>query len=187
MLLSLRTWEPVYGVDVIARGFVRAAQQVPELRLALLGDGSQAGVIREILRRGGVESQVYFGGQVSNDRLVQFYRAADLYLSASHSDGSSVSLMEALASGLPALVSDIPGNREWIQDEKAGWLFRDGDSDALAEGIIRAYRLRSEGPARAQAARRLAEERADWNQNFQKLLLAYQMAVKRNSGGCGSC
>ena len=185
MLLSLRSWEPVYGVDVVASGFVRAAQQIPELRLALLGSGSQARTIHEILARGGVEKQVYFGGQVSNDRLIQFYRTADLYLSASHSDGSSVSLMEALACGLPVLVSAIPGNQEWIQAEKAGegWLFRDGDAQALAEGIIRAYRLRGERPARAQAARRLAEERADWNQNFLKLLQAYQMAVKRNSGG----
>lgn len=185
VLLSLRSWEPVYGVDVIARGFALAAQQIPELRLALLGNGSQAKTIREILRHAGIESQVFFGGQVPNDRLVQFYRAADLYLSASHSDGSSVSLMEALACGLPVLVSDIPGNREWIGNEPdgAGWLFRDGDADALAQGIIRAYTLRDENQACAGAARRLAETRADWNQNFLKLLEAYQMAVTRNSGG----
>lgn len=185
VLLSLRSWEPVYGVDVIARGFALAARQIPELRLALLGSGSQARAIREILRRAGVEAQVFFGGQVPNDRLVHFYRSADLYLSASHSDGSSVSLMEALACGLPVLVSDIPGNREWIGNEPdgAGWLFRDGDADALARGIIRAYTLRGESQARAQAARLLAEERANWNQNFLKLLEAYQMGVTRNSGG----
>ena len=58
------------------------------------------------------------------------YRAADLYLSASHSDGSSVSLMEALGCGLPVLVSDIPGNREWVTDGEQGWLFPDGDDAA---------------------------------------------------------
>ncbi len=177
VLLSLRSWEPVYGVDVIARAFVRAAAQAPGLRLLLLGSGSQANLIRDILQRGGVDERVYFGGQVGNDALPGFYRAADLYLSASHSDGSSVSLMEALACGKPVLLSDIPGNREWIEASPAGWLFRDGDEAALSEGILRAYAERQDLPARGRAARGLAEARADWEQNFKKLLDAYQMAL----------
>ena len=85
-----------------------------------------------------------------------FYRSADLYLSASHSDGSSVSLMEALACGRPVLVSDIPGNREWIENSPAGWLFPDGDDAALAEGILKAYRERTEFEAQP------AMRRANW-------------------------
>ncbi len=50
--------------------------------------------------------------------------------------------MEALASGLPVLVSDIPGNKEWIQDQDNGWLFRDGDVSALKNGILNAFRIR---------------------------------------------
>ena len=183
VLLSLRSWEPVYGVDVIARGFALAARDIPELRLALLGGGSQANTIREILRQNGMEDRVYYGGQVSNPRLPEFYRLANLYLSASHSDGSSVSLMEALGCGCPVLVSDIPGNREWIEGSQAGWLFQDGAVQDLAEGIRQAYRERDSLDARAQAARALAQERADWTQNFKKLLQAYQMAVYRVSGG----
>jgi L-malate glycosyltransferase len=178
VLLSLRSWEPVYGVDVIARAFARAAEQIADLRLILLGSGSQGQRIREILQRGGVEERVHFGGQVSNDRLPGVYQSADLYLSASHSDGSSVSLMEALACGRPVLVSDIPGNREWIENCPAGWLFRDGDESALADGIVRAYQQRQALPQKGQAARALAEQRADWNQNFKQLLAAYDMAVQ---------
>jgi L-malate glycosyltransferase len=178
VLLSLRSWEAVYGVDVIAKAFVRAARQAPELRLVLLGGGSQAQAIRSILQRGEVEERVFYGGQVSNDQLPRMYRSADLYLSASHSDGSSVSLMEALACGRPVLVSDIAGNREWLENSPAGWLFADGDEVALAEGILRACRQREQLAAAGKAARQLAEQRADWECNFQKLLGAYEMAVR---------
>lgn len=178
VLLSLRAWEPVYGVDIIARAFVRAAQQEASLRLFLLSGGSQAAQIREIFKRGGVEDRVFFGGQVSNLKLPDYYRAADLYISASHSDGSSVSLMEALACGRPVLVSDIPGNGEWIEGSPSGWLFKDGDEQALAEGILTACRNRTALDKAGQAARRLAEERADWPLNFQKLLDVYDMAVQ---------
>ncbi|MEN8242891.1 MAG: glycosyltransferase, partial [Chloroflexota bacterium] len=132
VILHNRSWEAVYGVDVFAKAFVLAAQQRPELRLFLLGNGSLAGEIRQILISGGALEKVQFVGQVSQKKLPAYYRAADLYISASHSDGSSVSLMEALASGVPALVSDIPGNREWINDGMQGWLFPDGDAHALA-------------------------------------------------------
>ena len=67
---------------------------------------------------------------------------ADLYISASHVDGSSVSLMEALACGLPCVVSDIPANKEWVTDGVNGWIFPDGDVDALAEIILKAVEKR---------------------------------------------
>jgi L-malate glycosyltransferase len=152
-LLSLRSWEPIYGVDVVVKAFIEAAGQVPNLRLFLLGSGSQAAVLRQLVEHSGVQDRVIFGGQVGQAALPGYYRAADLYLSASHSDGSSVSLLEALACGLPALVSDIPGNREWVTPNHNGWLFPDGDAHALAEHICQAA-LQAGGLAEMRRAAR---------------------------------
>jgi L-malate glycosyltransferase len=178
ILLSLRSWEPLYGVDQLVSAFIKTAREIPELRLFLLGGGSQAGKLHEIIDRNGLLDKVYFGGYVKQADLPLFYRASDLYLSASHSDGSSVSLMEALACGLPVLVSDIPGNREWISNGSQGWLFSDGRQHDIEEGISKAYERRGQLQGMGQSARRLAEERADWSQNFQKLLGAYEMASR---------
>ncbi len=177
VILSLRSWEPIYGVDVLVRAFARAAREVPALRLLLLGSGSQAGLIRRIIAESGVQEQVISVGQVANRDLTSYYRACDLYASASHSDGSSVSLMEALACGRPALLSDIPGNVEWIEPGKQGWLFPDGNEQALAEGMLNAYEQREQLNEMGAAARALAEDRAYWKKNFQELLRAYRMAV----------
>ncbi len=177
VILSLRSWEPIYGVDVLVRAFIRAAREQPALRLLLLGSGSQAGLIRRMVNESGVGDQVISIGQVANRDLPTYYRACDLYVSASHSDGSSVSLMEALACGRPALVSDIPGNLEWIEPGVQGRLFPDGNEQALAEGMLKAYEQREKLKEMGQAARELAERRADWEKNFQELLRAYRMAV----------
>jgi len=182
LLLSLRSWEPLYGVDMLVKAFVKAAREIPELRLVLLGNGSQAGIIRSIIHNNQMDDRVFFGGRVSNKDLPEFYRAADLYISASHSDGSSVSLMEALGCGCPVLLSDIPGNLEWITPGKQGWFFRDGDVDALCAGILTAYKEKKRLVEMQKACRTLAEERADWNKNFLKLETAYQMAVGSHSG-----
>jgi glycosyltransferase involved in cell wall biosynthesis len=143
----------------------------------MLGSGSQSGFLREIFDRGGVMQRVHLPGQVSQSDLPRFYHLADLYLSASHVDGSSVSLMEALACGIPALVSDIPGNKEWVEPGINGWLFGDGDVDDLAEKILWLIDQRQELTRISTAARQVAEERADWEQNFPKLLEAYESVL----------
>ena len=178
VVLHNRSWEPIYGVDVMARAFVQAARQERRLRLMLLGGGSLAPLLHRIFRDADLLDRVHFFGQVSQRHLPRYYRAADLYLTASHSDGSSVSLMEALASGLPVLVSDIPSNREWVRAGQEGWLFPDGDAAALAAALVQAARMPpAERERLAQAARARAEARADWSRNFRRLLEAYQAAT----------
>ncbi len=173
-----RSWEPNYGVDVLARAFVQVAQQRPEVSLMLLAGGSQAAAIRQILINGGVEERVTFPGQISNAELPRFYHQADLYVSPSHVDGSSVSLMEALACGLPCLVSNIPANQEWVREGENGWLFKDGDHHELAAKILQAIELRAQLPEIGKNARATAEDKANWPKNIQKLLEAYEKCRK---------
>ncbi len=173
-LFCSRTWESIYGVDVLARAFVRVANENPHVNLILLGSGSQGNQIRQILMKGGVMERVHFGGQVGQRDLPRWYHMADVYISPSHVDGSSVTLMEAMASGLPCLVSDIAGNKEWIEDGVNGWLFRDGDVEDLAGKILLAIKKRREFRRIGELARKTAEARADWRRNFGTLLDVYE-------------
>jgi glycosyltransferase involved in cell wall biosynthesis len=86
--------------------------------------------------------------------------------------------MEALACGLPCLVSDIPANLEWVTEGRNGWLFPDGDAGALAAAVLNAYANRESLAAVGRGARAVAEEKADWNRNFHKLLEAYDLALR---------
>jgi glycosyltransferase involved in cell wall biosynthesis len=114
--------------------------------------------------------------------LPRYYRSADLYISASHSDGTSISLLEAMACGRPVLVSDIPGNRAWVEPGVQGWWFLDGNLRSLADAFSEAYNQRQRLSEMGQAARRLAEEHADWPKNFNKLLDAYNLALNHSTG-----
>lgn len=181
-LFCNRTWEPIYGVDVLAKAFVKVAAAHPNISLILLGGGSEGAHIRQILMKGSVLDRVHFGGHVRQDDLPRWYHMADIYISPSHVDGSSVSLMEALASGLPCLVSDIPGNREWIIEGENGWLFRDDDADDLAEKIMHAIKRRTLFKEIGEAARKTAEKKADWKKNFGKLLEAYDTILSLRGG-----
>ena len=174
MLFCNRSWETRYGVDVLARAFVKVAQQNENVGLILLNGGSQGAHIRQILQSGDVLDRVTFGGQISQTDLPNWYHMADVYISPSHVDGSSVSLMEALACGLPCLVSDIPANKEWVVENENGWLFRDGDANHLAEKILSAISQRENLPEIGRASRRSAEMRADWKKNAEVLMNVYR-------------
>lgn len=176
-LLSTRNWEPIYGITAIARAFVIAVHQRPDMRLVMLGNGSQANVLRTIFTDGGVMDQVDFPGHIDQTNLPHYYHQAEVYISASHSDGTSISLLESLACACPVIVSDIPGNREWVTPGVQGWLFPPDDHLTLSELMIQAYDSRNELAGMGKAARQTAEARANWNLNFPHLLQAYSIAL----------
>lgn len=114
--------------------------------------------------------RVVFLGGASHDQLKNIVKSASFYLSASLSDGTSSSLLEAMASGLIPIVSNIAANREWIVPEENGLLFSPGDHRGLADQIRRAI---NNEPWMAKARtdnRVLIEERANANVNMMKLL-----------------
>jgi glycosyltransferase involved in cell wall biosynthesis len=185
VFLSLRSWEPIYGIDILVEGFAKAVKQNDNIRLLLLGSGSQKDWIETLIVQNDLEPYIFRAGHVQNHDLLQYYQAADVYISSSFSDGSSVSLMEALACGLPVLVSDIPGNEEWVTTDQHGWLFKTGMADSLCDGILNALVNQQNWHEISIQARWLAETRADWESNFQKLLMAYNQAIELHSSKHG--
>jgi len=176
VILCNRTWSPIYGVDVLAEAFVGAVKENPNLRLLLVGGGSQASLIQKILAP--VTEKVVMPGWLEWEALPGAYCACDLFVSPSHSDGSSISLLEALACGRPVLVSDIPGNREWVTPCEVGALFADGNVESLKKQLL----MLAENPDLEQygvRARTLAEERANWEKNFNQLLNGYHLALRK--------
>jgi len=182
VFLCNRSMEPKYGVDVVVRAFLQAVQTNPDLRLMLFGKGSQEGQLKQMIQEAGQTDRVYFGGFVTLADLPITYRSADVFITASHCDGSSVSLMEALACGRPVIASDIPANLEWVTAGQNGWTFHDGRVDELALRILAAASS-TDLPQVSASARTLAEQKADWSRNFPVLLEAYEHALELHRAG----
>lgn len=175
IVLSTRSWETIYGIDVVLSAFQKVHAQESRMRLVLLGSGSLSAQIEGFIKRHELTDAVYMPGAIVPEDIPDFYRVADLYISSTHSDGTSVSLLEAMASGLPVIVTDIPANREWVQHGVNGWLAPDNNTEEFARLLLLAANLVSEDRRRmANENRLIVEERADWNRNFEKLFNAYE-------------
>ncbi len=136
------------------------------MQLTLVGEGSQKTILKNSIQQLEIKDKVIFKGHIAHSNLPDTFREADAYISASLTDGSSVSLLEAMATGLPVAVSDIPGNREWVFPTKNGYLFNQLDTDDIAYQLINLATI----PANKRLAigktnRAICESKADWNTN----------------------
>jgi glycosyltransferase involved in cell wall biosynthesis len=130
----------------------------------------------------GLADRIWLPGYVPYNELPTLFHSADIYLSASYSDGSSVSLLEAMACGLPSFVTDIAGNREWIEKDFSGRWFSPGDITGLEDLLRQAPRMAAELADYGERARVIAEERADWRRNAPAMLEAYAMVFAEDRG-----
>ncbi len=103
----------------------------------IAGGGSQEKELKDIVEKKKMEN-VIFAGKRSD--ILRFYRASDYFVLPSHAEGLSNALLEAMSCGLTAIASDIPSNREVMEDGKDGFLFSFENPDVLA-GIIKSLIL----------------------------------------------
>ena len=177
ILISTRTWEPVYAIDVLIKAFAALNHRRPSTRLVLLGDGSLAPQIRAQIHEFGIGHLVHAPGRVAQDELPEWFRLADAYVSSALSDGTSISLLEAMATGLPVVVSESFGNLEWVKQGVNGALAKPGRASSLAE----AMRFVVEDPSRAKKMGSTnieeAMAKANWDNNFPALVDAIEQLV----------
>ena len=121
-------------------------------RLSLIGAGSLESQVRAAVEEYGLEQRVDVTGLLSRDDVFRAYARSDLFVSVSHGEGLPVAVMEAMAAGLPVVLSDIPPHRELVTGLDVVPLVRRGDVDGFAREIERFRHMPEE--ARLEIGRR---------------------------------
>ena len=114
--------------------FAKLVDQHPDCRLVIVGKGPEEMALRAISEEIGVGDRVSFLGYRAD--IPELMACADVFLMPSLREGLPLALLEAMASGLPVITSDINGIREVIADIDCGWLVDPSDTSAIAEAMI---------------------------------------------------
>ena len=162
------------GFDLLVRAYRAVAREHPRWQLRIYGRGRQEERLRERVRRYGLAERARLMG--ATDRLDRCLATASLFVLSSRSEGFSMVLLEAMASGLPVVAFDCPhGPGEIIRSPREGLLVPPGDVRGLSAGICRmiadpALRREMGAAARARAADFLPERIAPmWERLFTDL------------------
>lgn len=169
VIISTRHHEPIYEVELLIRAIPDVIKAVPTVRFLILGKGSLTEKLKKSAATLGVSSSVKFLGQVAFSDVPKYLKMADIYVSTSLSDGTSASLIEAMACKIPVVVTGIPGNREWVTDGSNGLLFPVRDSKALVERILMLLNDEDLRKSLTNKAYKTVSEKADWQKNSQIL------------------
>jgi teichuronic acid biosynthesis glycosyltransferase TuaC len=136
MLLLVGRMVPVKGLDVLMEACQKVCQRGLAIRAYLLGDGPLRRVLEADRDARGLQGVVHFVGSCKHDCLPAWYRAADLTLLTSWSEGMPNVLCESLACGTPFISTDVGGVAE-LAAGHPDWLVEPGNADALATAIER--------------------------------------------------
>ena len=170
-VLSLRAHEDLYRVGDLIDAWEAVLIAVPDAHLLIGNKGSRTTELESRVETRELASSIHFVGALTEDELAPLLRSVDLYVSTSPVDGTSVTLLQAMACGCPVLVTDAPGNRHWIDSHVNGYLYPPGDSGQLAHWVTTALKdSATDSQTRmVDSALSRVRERADWNTN-QRLL-----------------
>jgi len=120
VIYSNRNHEQLYRIDEIIKAFAEFVKDNPTWKLIVGGRGSQTDELKNLVDQLDINAKVDFVGFTPKSELQDLYAKARVYVSIPESDGTSISLLEALMAGCYPVVSDLKANKEWIRDGENG-------------------------------------------------------------------
>lgn len=179
-IVVTRNLERIYDVATAIRALAIVKTHERDATMTVAGSGPEREPLEGLARELGVVDAVRFTGRLDHSRLPELYREASVALNPSRVDNTPNSLLEALASGVPIVSTDVGGVPYLVAHEKTALLVPPGNPAAMADAVRRlnrdrtlAERLRSEGLAHVQ--------QFAWEQVRDELARAYRCATDRPS------
>lgn len=185
-IVVTRNLERLYGIDTAIRAVAILRNEFPDLVVSIAGTGPDREPLERLSAQLGLNSIVRFTGSLDVGAVAALYRAADVMLNPTRADNAPNALLEAAASAVPIVSTDVGGIPYLVEHGRSAWLAPPENPEALAEGVKLVLRdqklrdaLRANGLALAKSC--------SWPAVRPQWLGMYCRAARRSrSGACGT-
>ena len=180
VIFSPRSIAPLYRQDVVLDALASLPADLSVVMTRHLAEESEVAALQRRATELGLSDRIVVVPKVAHDEMADIYRLADVVVSVPFTDGTPVTLLEALSTGRPVVATDLPSVREWLGDLDPGSLVPVGDVAATARALAAA--LDRPAVPRAEIAlrgRRLIEERAGHDRNMALAETLYRDLLRR--------
>jgi len=157
------------GQHILLDAFHIVKEQGHKIRLTFVGDGEDRQSLENKVNELNLSEEVRLTGALGQERVMDHYRRADLFVLPSFAEGVPVVLMEAMAQEIPVISTRITGIPELIEHEKTGLLVTPGNAGELAEAIIRVLEDSSLGEKLGTEGRKAVLSEFNQSENYQYL------------------
>jgi glycosyltransferase involved in cell wall biosynthesis len=138
-MVVTRNLEKIYDISTALRVLATVRHRYPAARLTVAGSGPELDALKRLADELGVAQAVRFTGRLDNERVAQLYREADVLLNPSTVDNMPVSLLEAMASGVPIVSTDVGGIPYLVEHGRTALLVAPRDPEAMAAAVLRVF------------------------------------------------
>lgn len=164
-IVCSRSLKPLYRTHLVIEAMPQVLARYPEAELAIYGEGPEESRLHGLASELGLGDSVTFLGVQRSEVIARDLATCAVWASMAESDGTPLSLLEAMAAGAVPVVADLPTLREWI--EPGGGVLVEPDADAVAQGLIDGIAL-SDAGSHAGKNRAMVVERADRSVNLPR-------------------
>jgi glycosyltransferase involved in cell wall biosynthesis len=164
-----RNWSDIHSNEIVLKA-IEMIQSEVDVCATFVGSGRQLSLLRKKYKPLEDNGLIKFIPTLNKFQMIKEFNKNWVYVSASVSDGSSVSLMEAMSAGLVCITSDFASNKEWIENGLNGFTFENRQPESLANLLIQTSKMASLDYFKIRnAAMALASKKADWRTNSSLL------------------
>jgi glycosyltransferase involved in cell wall biosynthesis len=156
---------------------VLSQMEVGEFELDLVGEGEQRPVLERMVSELGLTRRISFVGWVARERIADYYRGADVFVTATTWEGMPNTVLEAMACGLPIVGTQASGLCELVHDDLNGYLVPINDPTALAQALAGLINNGYERRRMGRQSRKLAEREFAWEYIAEQYVGVYEQVV----------
>lgn len=168
---------PIKNVPLLVNAFALARKTLPDLHLIIVGEGPERERLDAEVRALGLGEAITFAGYVPQQETPGWYRSADVFALTSDFDNSPNVVLEAMATGLPIVATDVGGLRDFVTPGRNGELVPKGDAAAMAEALVAFMRALPHARSIGAVNRADAVSRFSWTASARQLRDIYQRVL----------
>lgn len=170
-------------IERIIEAMPTVLKDFPTAKLAVVGPdyANYANKLAEIAKKLRVEHSVFITGEVSKEKLLEFYSAANVFLLPSSYEGFGLSMLEAMCSKVPVVVSPSGGPGDILKHKEQAWLLKEATPTAISESvhtILTDHQLRER---LVKNAFELAEKKYTWKSVVDRLEIVYGQTIREKT------
>lgn len=169
--------DPEKSISNVVSAFAGVLEKVPEAELVIVGDGTDRQHLVDLVKALGIEKNVKFPGRIMSLDIIDIYRSATLFATASETETQGIVLIEAAATGLPLVAVDAGAVRELCQNRKNGILCNPRQTEEMTKAFVKI--LTDEKIQEKYGAKSLEiAKKHDLNRTLRRFVEIYEEAIR---------
>ena len=137
VLATVARLDPIKNQEMMIKALAIVRKSIPDVCLVIVGDGPERQKLENFVKKMRLTDKVIFTGFREDTHF--YYKIMDIFLLTSFSEGTAMTLLEAMASSVPCIATGVGGNPEIVEHNKTGFIVPNDDEEALAEKILCLY------------------------------------------------